>query len=287
MRTVREVNYEIDGLSIAGRLWGQGGQAIIAIHGWLDNAASFDAIAQQLPDTQILALDLPGHGLSDHKPPSGNYAIWDDLRFITGVAQQMGWSKFALMGHSRGAMISSLLAGAFPEAVTHLICIDGLIPFPEDPANFPLQLAKYLQEFAETGSRESVEKGHVDFASALAARRAATPMVADAAKLIVARGSYIGSDGKTYWRSDRRLKLASPVKLSVQQLQANMDNICQPALLIMADKGFERWYPNLPVKLSKQFIVKRIAGEHHCHMEQQSVQVSGWIRAFLAGEELS
>ncbi len=278
MSDAKERQFLIDGMTICAKQWGDAGIPAIALHGWLDNAASFDTLAKVLPELQILALDMPGHGLSDHKPASGNYAIWDDLRFVLGVAEQMGWSSFVLIGHSRGAMMASLLAGAAPERVSHLICVDGLVPMPEAPENFPAQLGRYLKDFAQAGSSD---KGHPNFAAALAARRAATPMSEFAAQLIVERGSYCDPNERVFWRSDRRVKLASPVKLSFAQLQANMAAISAPSLLIIADQGLGRWLPKLPVNLLERFEIKHIEGDHHCHMDEQATEMARWIKEFL------
>ncbi|MGH8027673.1 MAG: alpha/beta fold hydrolase, partial [Pseudoxanthomonas sp.] len=35
---------------------------VLALHGWLDNAASFLPLAAYLPGVDLVMLDLPGHG---------------------------------------------------------------------------------------------------------------------------------------------------------------------------------------------------------------------------------
>ena len=284
VRLACEKRFNIEGLSIAAKLWGDdAGLPVIALHGWLDNAASFDSIAAQLTDFQVLAIDLPGHGLSDYKPASGNYAIWDDLRVITAVVDQMGWSEFSVIGHSRGANISTLLSAVLPDRVSHLICIDGLLPPPEPDSNFPLQLGSYITDF--TGSESPLgDKGHASFDAAVAARIKATPMTSEAATLIVERASVKADDGRYYWRSDRRLKFASPVKLSLGQLQAALDAISSPALLISAKQGLGQWLSKLPIDITTRFIIKEIEGQHHCHMDAQSAQMVAWIKDFIAAK---
>lgn len=279
---VSERRFRVEGLHIAAKLWGHdGGCPVIALHGWLDNSASFDIIAAQLPDLQILAIDLPGHGLSDHKAPSGNYAIWDDLRVITEVVNQMDWPVFSIVGHSRGANISTLLSAALPGRVRHLICLDGLLPPPEPDSNFPLQMGKYINDYSDARAL-SGDNGHPSFDAAVAARRRATPMTAAAAALIVERASFKAEDGRYYWRSDRRLKYASPVKLSLGQLQAVIDAITAPALVITASQGLGKWLSKLDFDITKRFEVKEIDGQHHCHMETQAEQIAMWIKDFIA-----
>jgi len=49
--------------TLRGLRWGRSGDAsILALHGWLDNAASFARLAPLLMDADVVAIDLPGHG---------------------------------------------------------------------------------------------------------------------------------------------------------------------------------------------------------------------------------
>ena len=41
---------------------------ILALHGWLDNAASFARLAPLLKEYYVISIDFPGHGKSDHYP---------------------------------------------------------------------------------------------------------------------------------------------------------------------------------------------------------------------------
>lgn len=56
---------------ILAKWWGpRDKQPIIAIHGWQDNAGTFDPLIELLPkELSILCIDLPGHGRSSHIPP--------------------------------------------------------------------------------------------------------------------------------------------------------------------------------------------------------------------------
>ena len=69
--SARDIELQLPHIRIAAREWGDPeGEPVLAIHGWLDNAASFDTLAPLLAELHLVALDLPGHGRSQHRPRS-------------------------------------------------------------------------------------------------------------------------------------------------------------------------------------------------------------------------
>ena len=111
---------------IRGKYWGPlDGEPTIALHGYLDNANSFDMIAPHLSGLRIFAMDFAGHGWSDHRREGEQYTGLNDIRDVLAVADHHGWQTFNLLGHSMGAEIGSQIAGFFPDRVTRLLCIDG------------------------------------------------------------------------------------------------------------------------------------------------------------------
>ena len=78
MMKPREIKLQLPNLKLTAKQWGpESGKPLLALHGWLDNAASFDGLAPLLPELNIVALDLPGHGLSEHKPAGSVYHFID------------------------------------------------------------------------------------------------------------------------------------------------------------------------------------------------------------------
>lgn len=69
-REWEEVQIDVPWGVIAGKWYGdREQQPVLAIHGWQDNAGTFDRLLPLLPQCiPILAIDLPGHGLSSHYP---------------------------------------------------------------------------------------------------------------------------------------------------------------------------------------------------------------------------
>ena len=61
MRASHEVRFDIAGRTIAGKRFRGGEVPTIAHHGWLDNANSFDALADAMPELDLFAMDFAGH----------------------------------------------------------------------------------------------------------------------------------------------------------------------------------------------------------------------------------
>src|SRR5690606_17884822 len=125
---------------IAGLRWGEpGAPRVLALHGWLDNAASFVPLAAEFERigtrVDLVAPDLPGHGRSAHLPPGADYSFAGALHAALDVADALGWERFALLGHSMGAGIASLVAAGAPARVQRLLAIEALGALPEAPEN--------------------------------------------------------------------------------------------------------------------------------------------------------
>src|SRR3546814_14161801 len=79
-----------------------------------DLAVEFERIGTRV---DLAAPDLPGHGRSAHLPPGADYSFAGALHSVLDVADALGWERFALLGHSMGAGIASLLAAGAPRRV--------------------------------------------------------------------------------------------------------------------------------------------------------------------------
>ena len=111
---------------ITGKRWGNpDGAPVLCLHGWLDNAGSFDKLAPLLPNDKFdfVAIDLPGHGFSSHYPTGMNYRFSDTFTTIRYVKEFLNWEKFSFMGHSMGGGVCIWYTSIFPEDIDRLISL--------------------------------------------------------------------------------------------------------------------------------------------------------------------
>ncbi|WPO98585.1 alpha/beta hydrolase [Pseudomonas sp. HR96] len=278
---LEEIRLSLPHIELAAHLHGPAdGAPVIALHGWLDNANSFARLAPQLHGLRIVALDLAGHGYSDHRPAGAGYALWDYAHDVLQVAEQLGWQRFALLGHSLGAIISVLLAAAMPDRVERLALIDGVIPPTGDATGAAQRLGEALQ--AQLQWRNKRKGVYVDMDRAVQARmHGKVPVSREAAELLAGRGLAPVPGGYS-WRSDSRLTLPSPARLTEEQALAYVDQVRCPTCLIVAEQGILAARQDLLARLP--FDVQRLPGDHHLHLNDEAgaASVARCINSFFA-----
>ncbi|MDF1833207.1 MAG: alpha/beta hydrolase [Porticoccaceae bacterium] len=280
-----EHRFDNHGISLAAVEWGDpGGLPVIALHGWLDNAASFAPLATKLKGVRLIALDLAGHGLSGHRSLDNSYNIWQDVADVHAVVEQLDLYTFALLGHSRGAMVATLTTGTYPERVSHLGLIDSFVPQAKSEAEVPEQLALSITDKHLRLRRKPRIYASRDEAIVSRTSRGETRLSLASATLIAERG-LCHEDGGFRWRADEKLKVASEVKLTPAIVRAFVDRIQCPSLLLLSDpQRMERFYGM--EQYAKTLSVEIIEGTHHFHMEETVVPTAQLLNPFygLSGD---
>jgi len=262
-----ELELQTPWLRLAARAWGPpDGLPVLAVHGWLDNAASFDALAPLLPGLRLVAVDLTGHGRSGHRPPGVHYHFVDFISDMVAAADALGWDRFALLGHSMGGGIVSFIAATLPERVTRVAMIEGLGPPTSDPADGPADLRRSMAQMNALPRKRLPIYPNVD--AAVQSRCEASGLSWSAATVLVERGLQAVGVGFG-WRADPRLRFVSPLYLSEPQILAYMEQIQAPALLICGADGYlvKRAYMQERYKRVANLTVKILPGGHHPHLE--------------------
>lgn len=121
-------------------------QPILFIHGWQDNAGTFDPLVELLPkELSYLCVDLPGHGLSSPYPSGMFYYIfWDGLLVARRIVKHFGWAKVSIVGHSLGGAVGFMYASVFPDEVDKLVSLDIACPRVSKPETLQNNYSKLI-----------------------------------------------------------------------------------------------------------------------------------------------
>jgi pimeloyl-ACP methyl ester carboxylesterase len=276
----QEIRLDTPNGPLAAKRWGSvGGLPTIGLHGWLDNANTFDLLAPLLPQLRLVCLDLPGHGMSLHRPPGMRYHYTDYVDDVMAAVDMLAWDRFILLGHSMGAGVGCMTASAFPERIDKLILIEGLGAVTsdlDDPAgalNRSVQ-AMRLQPIKPPPSPRS-------FDVLVRARAAASHITRESAAILMQRA--VDIEGNTFhWRSDQRLKAPNPQHFTNELMLAYLRAIQAPTLLITGDNGIlhKRSYFTSRCNAITRLQIVNLPGGHHLHLENPA-PVANTIAEFI------
>jgi pimeloyl-ACP methyl ester carboxylesterase len=278
----RQREFDLPGYKLAAQAFGEpGGTPVLAMHGWLDNASTFDLLAPRLPGCEVVARDLAGHGLSGSRSPDAAYNIWEDVGDLFEVREQLGWERFNLLGHSRGAAIAALFAGTFPEHVDKLVLLEGGVPVLGVAADAPATLARSFRERRSLRTKS----GRVFSSRAVAVEERAQGFtkLTTAAAEILARRSLREVPGGWQWHADQRLKGTAEVRLTREQVRAFFGAVQAPVLMLLAEKspfGHTDLYREM-IAAFPHIEVVTLPGGHHLHLEGAEVEIAERVRRFF------
>ena len=282
MNEGRAFSVTADGLTYAGLEWGDpDGYPILALHGWLDNALSFSVIAPFLSEYRLIALDLSGQGLSDHRSADATYHIWDDVPQLLSVVATLGLDQLVVLGHSRGAAIAVLLATALEDRCSQLVMLDGMLPrpMPDESA-----VEQFLQSQRDHRGLSKHQPRIFDDVEGFVSARVRLGFSESSARLLAPRALRKTEDG---WAlvHDPRLNHASAVKLSPGMCSTFYAAMAKPALALVAEEGL-RVRGGLEASLAAvsempNCRVETVPGSHHTHMEEGAQHIAEHIAAFI------
>lgn len=279
--TPREVEYPVAWGRLAGlRLERPGRPRVIALHGWLDNAASFLPLLPHLPELDLLLLDLPGHGRSGHLPAGAEYSLATHLHAVLDAADALGWERFDLLGHSMGAAIAALVAVAVPARVGRLALIETFGPLSEAVGNTATRLQQGVAAARALPGKSL--RVFPDLAVAVRARMQANQLDEASARLLVERGTRPVAGGHV-WSSDPRLTLPAVQRFAEAQVLDLLAAIACPVRLLYADPA-QRYFPDDLRRARLQALPGLeptvLPGGHHLHMDQPAA-VAAVFERFL------
>nr|HAT8714685.1 alpha/beta fold hydrolase [Legionella jordanis] len=269
---MNDLTLDIPGFKIAAKVWGNPQlPPMLALHGWLDNANSFDLLAPYLEKNfHLIAIDLPGHGLSSHLPEGCYYHFMDGIFTFLEIAKALKLKQFHLLGHSMGACLASLIAGVIPEQILSLVAIEGLGPFSKPEESCQEQLRHYAQHLLKKHSQGNKPYHSLDLAAQARAKRGYLSL--KHAELLCLRGTR-EEHGMFYWRHDRRLLTPTALRMTEGQILSCLKHISAKTCLIWAENssvfnGYDMGTRARSIRNLKTYLIK---GGHHLHMEEPGI----------------
>ncbi|HYF08232.1 MAG TPA: alpha/beta hydrolase [Acetobacteraceae bacterium] len=110
---------------------GGSGPPLLLLHGNPQTHAMWHRVAPALArDFTVIAADLRGYGFSSKPPVSADHAAYSKRAMaadMVALMQDLGFPRFQLVSHDRGARVAHRLALDHPEAVERL-CVMDIIP---------------------------------------------------------------------------------------------------------------------------------------------------------------
>uniref|UniRef100_A0A182XUH7 AB hydrolase-1 domain-containing protein n=1 Tax=Anopheles quadriannulatus TaxID=34691 RepID=A0A182XUH7_ANOQN len=293
---VQEERIDLPFGALVGKWWGPRDlRPIVCLHGWMDNAGSFDRLIPLLPKhISFLAIDIPGHGRSAHLPPGVAYNALDTLRLLLHLMQHYGWGRISLMSHSIGAVMSYVFAGVFPDRVDLLVSFDLLKPFILDPDMVLFLLADSLPKTLDLGAAEAgrsaeekqfqydqyVEHMHAGFHESISREachfllyRALEPSGQQAGHYRRQTDRRIRHNHGLVWSHDVNLEMARRIKVPFLYLKTTETPLFE-------DARYHQETIDALVAHNRQFEQALVEGKHHVHLSHPE-RVAPRVTEFL------
>jgi pimeloyl-ACP methyl ester carboxylesterase len=117
------------------------GPAVVLLHGVSESAAVWAPLAAQLRGYRLLAVDLPGHGLSDPATFRRGQVREQARQLIDDILDALGLDEAPVIAHSLGGMFALWQVAAGSERISEVIAIgEPAVAFPGVRVRMPLSL---------------------------------------------------------------------------------------------------------------------------------------------------
>lgn len=133
---------------------GYGPRKILILGGWLGEAADWRGVVEALdPEAFTFVLfDYRGYGQS--KQFTGRYSFSESAEDAIRLADQMGWDRFSLIGHSMGGVAIQRVLLAAPERIDMMVAVN---PVPACSARMdPQRLALFESAVDDVMKRATI-----------------------------------------------------------------------------------------------------------------------------------
>jgi pimeloyl-ACP methyl ester carboxylesterase len=227
----------VRGVRLHVRRWGRAdAPTLFMLHGWMDVSASFQFVVDALGgDWQVIAPDARGFGLSDWpvaERGGGNYWFHEYLSDLEALLDHYAPAgQVNLVGHSMGANVACLYAGARPERVRRVVDLEGFGLAAAKASQAPRRLGAWLDELREPPALKTYAS--LDEVAARLVKN--NPRLAPArARFLAQHWSAVGDDGRYALLADPAHKQRGPLLYRLDEVMAIWEKVSAKVLHVEA-----------------------------------------------------
>ncbi|CAM5360758.1 Alpha/beta hydrolase OS=Streptomyces alboniger OX=132473 GN=CP975_28300 PE=4 SV=1 [Streptomyces alboniger] len=249
-------------MSVPHRLIGSGDHKVLVLHDWFGTGSGWGSFLDYLDLGTFSYAFIDYRGYGDRKAVTGTYTLAEIADDALGLADELGWEHFSLIGHSMGAKAAQQVLAHSPQRVRKLI---GLTPVPAGP--YPLDAEGEALFHGAARDREK-RLAIMDLVTGRRASRTWVELMVDRS-LAFSEPEAFGAYARDWITADLTERIAgNPVPVKVVVGEHN--------LALTADVMRGTWlshYPNAELE--------EIANSGHYPMHETPVALATSIEAFL------
>ncbi|ODN05856.1 putative serine hydrolase [Orchesella cincta] len=285
--TFNEVGIPVPGGILAGKLWEHRNKAlasanvppIVCLHGWLDNAGTFDLMIPYLitPSTKFFCLDFPGHGMTSYCPEWWYDGHLEGILATRRVAKHFGWDKFSILGHSMGGIVGFLYTAYFPDEVHKLVALENMSTLAV-PGGCNIQMMRMsmnlLFDVEERMKAGKKSYGYDEILKKIYEGRLGT-ISKEGCVALLKRGSSKVDQNEFQFSYSLRTHIPGQEGRTPPEMTLKLANeVTSPVCFIKADPGnkyetkedSEKFLSVLRKNLGDNFEYHKVPGTHHFHL---------------------
>lgn len=236
-KKARRFKLNLYGLPVSVMHWEGPGPTVFCLHGWLDQGAFFEWVAQDIRQScNVYALDFRGHGHSAWVKGS-SYVFTDYMMDVDTLYRLLGVEKAILLGHSMGGMVASYFAAAYPERVTGIISLEGIGP----PSSSLSGVHKYIRDWLDGYYKRLSNEDYrpISFEEGVARLQKSLPKLPEDRARFLAKEGLKKVPGGYAWRFDRRMKERTPYRFYLEMALGIWEGLKGPLVYVQgADSVF-------------------------------------------------
>jgi pimeloyl-ACP methyl ester carboxylesterase len=191
---------------------GSGDHHVLAIHGWFGSARGWGSLPEFLDGSAYTYVFMNLRGYGDRMQVAGEFTVDEVAADALAIADDLGWDRFSMIGHSMGAKFAHRVLLWAPDRVRALVGLNsvpaGAVPFDEQG------WALFSGAPENPGNRAAI----IDFTTGNKLTKTFINLVAQHSldnSTVEAFAAYLQAWAKSDFTAEAKVDTATPVKLIV------------------------------------------------------------------------